>query len=543
MLQDPLGVGGRGALERDRFCDNALMAGSAKGAKLRLADLVGALSIITDMGFGLPIGEAMRSCLVSTALARKLDLSETEVRDAFYTALMLHIGCVSMSHETSVLFGDELAITRAASMTDLADPQDFVDTLIPEATRGLDASASEQLGTALITSGPSFGRLYDTASGEVSRETARRIGLPESTQRSLHEAGELWIGGGGPRGLRGDEIAISARIVRVASDAAFFDDIGNVDLSVAALKKRAGGSLDPSIVQTFVVDAEELLAEANTGDPRVRILEVEPQPVEERDVSELPEVATAFADASDLKAPFMQSHSTRVAALATAAAERGGLDNANVQSLNVAALLHDIGRVGVSDALWEKPGPLTTAEWEQVRTHPYHSERILAHSDTLSPMARIAGMHHERLDGSGYHRGSRASEIPTVARVLAAADAFVAMTQERPYRDALSADQAADELAAEVRNGRLDADAAAAVLDAAGQGRTLRRGEMRPAGLSEREVEVLRLVADGHSNPEIAERLSISRRTAEHHVQHIYTKIGVSTRPSAALFALEHGLI
>jgi HD-GYP domain-containing protein (c-di-GMP phosphodiesterase class II) len=192
--------------------------------------------------------------------------------------------------------------------------------------------------------------------------------------------------------------------------------------------------------------------------------------------------------------------------------------------------------------VWEKPGPLTRAEWEQVRMHAYHSERILATSRSLEPMAPLAGMHHERLDGSGYHRGCRARDLPPAARVLGAADAFQAMTQVRPHRAALPPEQAAAELRREARAGQLDSDAVGAVLEAAGQRRG-RRADLRPAGLSEREIEVVRLVADGCSNPEIARRLVISRRTAEHHVQNVYAKLGVASRPAVALFAVENDLL
>jgi DNA-binding CsgD family transcriptional regulator len=199
--------------------------------------------------------------------------------------------------------------------------------------------------------------------------------------------------------------------------------------------------------------------------------------------------------------------------------------------------------VAVSNAIWEKPGPLTRAEWEQVRMHPYHSERILAGSSALEPMARVAGMHHERVDGSGYHRGCRARELAPAARVLAAADAFHAMAQDRPHRQALSLDQAGEELRREARAARLDGDVVAAVLEAAGGRGPRRRDNLRPGGLSEREIEVARLVAAGCSNQEIATRLVISRRTAEHHVQHIYAKVGVSSRAGLALFAHEHDLV
>jgi HD-GYP domain-containing protein (c-di-GMP phosphodiesterase class II) len=293
---------------------------------------------------------------------------------------------------------------------------------------------------------------------------------------------------------------------------------------------------------TFVAHAAELLTAASEGDPRRRVLEAEPQPVRIVPVARLPELAAAFGDLADLKTPFTHGHSAGVARLARAGAERLGLDEDALMRLEVAALLHDLGRVAISNAVWEKPGPLTSGEWEQVRLHPYHSERILSCTPALEPMAALAGMHHERLDGSGYHRGCTAAQIPVGARVLAAADALQAMTQARPHRDARSLDEAAERLHRDAETGRFDPDAVTAVVDAAG-GTPQRTADVRPAGLSEREVEVLRLVAQGLSNREIAEQLYIARRTAEHHVQHVYAKIGVSNRASAALFAMEHGLL
>ena len=306
---------------------------------------------------------------------------------------------------------------------------------------------------------------------------------------------------------------------------------------------RSGAILDPSIVEILTANADELLAETRAGDPRERLLEVEPEPVSEIDPAELQRVAVAFGDLADLKTPWTHGHSDGVAKLAGAAAKSLRLDAQSASRLELSALLGDLGRIAVSNVIWEKPGPLTAAEWEQARMHSYHSERILAKSDALAPLARVAGMHHERLDGSGYYRGCQARELSPAVRILAAADAFHAMTQERPHRPALGAEQAAEELRREVRAGRLDGDSTAAVLEAAGGRPRRRRDNLRPAGLSEREVEVARLVAAGCSNPEIAQRLVISRRTAEHHVQHIYAKVGVSSRAGLALFAHEHDLI
>jgi HD-GYP domain-containing protein (c-di-GMP phosphodiesterase class II) len=511
-------------------------------ATLRLADLLGGLSIAADLGFGLPPEEAMRSCLIGTALARERGLAEEEVSDCFYTALLMHLGCSALSHETAAAFGDEHFVLEIVARTNVADPEDIVRTLLPELTRGRSPAERARIEHHAVEHGAEFGRNFDTGSCEVASATARRVGLGLGVQRALREAVEWWNGEGPPQGLHGEEIALPARIASAAADAARFDRLGGRDAAVEALRYRSGTILDPAVVELFDATADRVLGQTRAGDPRRLLLELEPEPVMEIEAAELPRVAAAFGDLADMKTPWTHGHSAGVARLATAAAGKLGLDRLTTSRLEVSALLEDLGRIAVSNVIWEKPGALTGAEWEQVRTHPYRSERILATSTALEPMARVAGMHHERLDGSGYHRACRGSELPVAARVLAVADALHAMTQARPHRPALGLDGAADELKREVHAGRLDSDAAEAVLAVAGR-RTRRRDKLRPGGLSEREVEVARLVAAGCSNPEIASRLVISRRTAEHHVQHIYAKVGVSSRAALALFAHEHDLL
>jgi HD-GYP domain-containing protein (c-di-GMP phosphodiesterase class II) len=253
-------------------------------------------------------------------------------------------------------------------------------------------------------------------------------------------------------------------------------------------------------------------------------------------------VCRAFGDAVDLKSPFHHGHSAGVAELAAAAAQRLELDAWEVAALRRAGFLHDLGRAAVPNGIWERPGALTSSDWERVRLHAYHGERVLSQCGPLAALAPLVGMHHERLDGSGYHRQAKAAAIPTAARVLAAADAYQAMTQPRPHRPALTAQTAAAELTAEAAAGRLSSDAVGAVLEATGQPAPQVRGPVA-GGLTARQIEVLRLVAQGLSNPQIAARLVVSRRTAERHVQDIYARIGVSSRAAAALFAMEHDLL
>ena len=306
----------------------------------------------------------------------------------------------------------------------------------------------------------------------------------------------------------------------------------------------SAGWFDPSVAEAFDRRADDVFAELEAGSVWDAVLEAEPAPTVTIPEWRIDELAEALADVVDLKSPYFLGHSRGVARLAEQAAAHLGLGDDESTAVRRAGLLHDLGRVGVSNLVWDKPGPLTAAEWEQVRLHAYHTERILARSPVLEPYAQTAGMHHERVDGSGYHRAATAAAIPVAARILAAADVFQALTETRPHREAFSPEQAAKEVEAMVAAGALDPEAARAVCEAAGV--ALRRGRASgpwPAGLTDREVEVLRLLARGLTKKEIAKTLVIAPGTVHTHTVHIYEKLGVSTRAGVALFALEHGLV
>ena len=380
-----------------------------EGAAVRLADLLAGLSRLADLGFGLHAGEALRSCSLATALARSLDLPDEEVRSAFYTALLHHVGCTGYAHETARIFGDELVLNAASGRTDLADPRDLFATFLPTLTKGRPPLERALLAFTAVTRGRRFATAYTTAACEVGRAAARRLDLPETVQRSVYHVYEMWQGQGGPAGLAGDDIPIASRVARLAGIAVLFDTIGGLDLARDAVRRRSGGMLDPHVAAHFADRAPALLGEVNATDARSAVLAAEPAPVVSVPERRLVEVAAAFGDLADLKTPYTHGHSGAVAALARAAAERLGLAAATVADLEVAALLHDVGRVAVPTTVWEKTGRLSTAEWEQVRLHAYHSERILAGSERLKPLAPVVGRHHERLDGTGYHRGCAAA--------------------------------------------------------------------------------------------------------------------------------------
>jgi len=284
-----------------------------------------------------------------------------------------------------------------------------------------------------------------------------------------------------------------------------------------------------------------LLAGLDTVGAWDAVIDAEPALAVLLDGEQLNEALFAIANFVDLKSPYTLGHAAAVAELAASAGAVLGIDLAEQQTLRRAGLVHDLGRLGVSNAIWDKPGPLGAGEWERVRFHPYLTERMLQFSKSLAPLGAIAVQHRERLDGSGYPRGLVGGAIARPARILGAADAYQAMREPRPYRSAREPDEAAAELRTEVKAGRFDSDAVEAVLGAAGH-RVPRRRE-GPAGLTPREIEVLRLLARGLSNKQIAVRLVITPKTVGNHIEHIYAKTGASKRAGAGLFAMQHGLL
>ena len=511
-------------------------------SRLRLAEFLGGLSLVTDLGMGHPPEEAIRGCLLATRLAGELGICQPELADVYYTALLRYLGCHGSAHEEGAAFaGDDLGIRQAGVVTDFNDPRDVVAFLVTRVGKGKAAPQRIGMIARAAASGTRIGDTISNSFCEVGAATARRLGLPATVQDSLFHIFERWDGKG-PHGLKGDAIPLATRIASLSALAVVLYRVGGAQAAVDVIGRRAGKGLDPDAARVFLGKSADLLNGPAGEDAWRSFLEEEPQPVLRLEERWLDDAARAFADLVDLKSPFFHGHSQGVADLAEAAARALGLDEPDLVILRRASLLHDLGRAGVRNGIWEKPGPLSMGEWEQVRLHAYQSERILARSPALAPLATVAGMHHERLDGSGYHRQATAAATPRAARILAAADAYHAMTEERPHRPQLTAAAAAAQLTEDVRVGRFDAEVVTAILDVAGQhGHSTRHAW--PANLTDREIDVLRLVARGLSNKQVASELVVSEHTVRHHTLHIYAKLGVSTRGAAALFAMEHGLL
>jgi HD-GYP domain-containing protein (c-di-GMP phosphodiesterase class II) len=506
-----------------------------------LAELTVALSLATDLGTGQPMEHGLRTCWLSLAAAEALGLDASKRSCVFYVALLRFVGCTSDASETAVLAGgDDLAFNAVMAPMLLAQPGEGIRYFVLHLAEG--QPLHRRMGRiARALSDPAAERRSLSQHCEVAARLASRLGLGDDVRLALAHAYERWDAKGHPAGLAGEEVPLAVRIVSVARDAELWARQSGWPGAIEVLTHRRGHGYDPAVVDVVIEHGQRWLADLG-DDPCAEVLDAEPAPAATVPVDGLDAALGAVADFTDLKSPWLRGHSTGVADLVVAAAGAAGLSTADAATLGRAALVHDIGRVGVPNGIWDRPGPLSAVQWERVRLHPYLTERVLNRCTLLAPFAAVAARHHERVDGSGYHRGDRGERLEVGARLLAAADAYHAMTEDRPHRAALTPSDAAAQLLDELDAGRFGRVEIDAVLEAAGQP-TRRTRAANPAGLTEREVEVLRLIARGHANKQVAASLGISPKTVGHHIEHIYAKAGVTTRAGATLFAMEHGLL
>jgi HD-GYP domain-containing protein (c-di-GMP phosphodiesterase class II) len=514
------------------------MVGADTGASppLRLAELLASVSLATDLGTGQPMGHALRTCAIAVALAEAMGCAPDELRTVHQFAMLRFLGCTADAAETAAAFGgDDLAVNAAMAPALMGSSREVMGQFVRSVAPGQPRVRRVRLVAKGLADPRGMERSLSTHC-EVGAMLAERAGLERPVVDALAHAYERWDGKGFPARLRGDAIPLAVRVVVVARDADLAAMLGHDrDEWMAG---RRGRAYDPAVVDAFGEVGGSVISELE-GDEWEAALAREPDPVVMVPPEMVDGVLTALADATDLKSPWLRGHSRRVASLAEAAGRHAGLDAVACYGLRRAGLVHDVGRVAVQNGIWDKPGPLSTSEWERVRLHPYYTERILARCGPLASLVGPASSHHERLGGSGYHRSLSGDALGRDDRILAAADVYAALTADRPHRSAHTDDEAARMLEGEAG---LDPDAVACVLAAAGQ-RTAPAPRGWPAGLTDREVEVLRLIARGRSNRDVARRLFISPKTVGRHVENVYAKIGVSSRAAAAVFAMEHGLL
>ena len=511
---------------------------AAPQTAVRRAEVLSLLSLASDAGMGHPSDLGLRSAVVSVGLARLCSAPLETVREVFHLSLLRFSGCTAEAHLAAKAFGDEVKARSWLGTSDFSSPSSVMANVFKHLGKGEGALTRARMIARAFSR---MSGLYEGAVAhcEVAQQVARALGLEEALTAPLGQVFESWNGKGIPKKLSGTAISLSVRIVTLVHDFELFRSDGGLEVAVAMARERSGGAHEPRLVELLADNAAALTGPLERGSSWDAALAAEPLPHGRLEGDGLDRALRSVAWFADLKSRFTRGHSEAVATLAGRAAEALGLED--VVSVQRAGLLHDVGRSGVTVSIWDKPGPLTENEREQVRVHAYLTERILARASGLAVPAAIASAVHERLDGKGYHRSTAAPMLNRQARVLAAADVYQALISPRAQRAALSADAAAQELLREVKAGRLCPDAVTAVLGAAGHA-TKAPGHAFPAGLSDREVEVLGLIASGLTNKEVAGRLEISPKTVGNHIQHIYEKIGVSTRAAAAVFAMEHHL-
>jgi HD-GYP domain-containing protein (c-di-GMP phosphodiesterase class II)/DNA-binding CsgD family transcriptional regulator len=506
-------------------------------AEVRLAELVAALSLGVDLGFGQPMEHVLRECMIALRLADRIGLDEAERSTVYYTGLLVGVGCHADAHEQAKWFGDDIALKSTKYDHDFRSLR-AAASMISLVGSGNPPLHRFRVGLEFAVAGRRDAEGMVARHAAMATALAERLGLPPAVQESVGSSYEQWDGKGWPVGLAGDQIPVAARLAQFSEFIEVAHRVGGNEAAVALAEQRRGKQFDPTLSAVLCADPEEILGELDSSHTWSAVIDAEPALRVTLKGDSFDSALRAVADFVDLKSPYTLGHARAVAELAAVSAEQLGEDS---EQLRRAGLVHDLGRLGVSNAIWDKPGPLGAGEWERVRLHPYLTERMLHQSAALAPLAEIAVQHRERLDGSGYPKGLSGGAITRPARILGAVDAYRSMREPRPFRPPLSEEQAAAELQADARAGKLDAEAVAAVLAAAGH--SVGRRREWPAGLTTREVDVLRLVARGLSSKQIATELVITPKTARNHIEHIYTKIDASSRVAASLFATEHGLI
>ena len=451
------------------------MGGDAGDRRARLAELVAALSLGVDLGFGQPMEHVLRQCLIALRLAGHAGLGDQDRMAVYDTALLVNVGCHADAHEQAKWFGDDIALKSGKYARELGSVR---GTLAAMRLVGAGNPPLHRFRVGLEFAFSGRRQLDGMISqhARLAQTLAEQLGLPGIVRESVGAAYEQWDGRGWPGTLKAGAIPVAARIAQLAEFIEVAHRVDGLAGATALARRRAGRQFDPALAALLCDRADQVLGGLDAVQAWPAVIAAEPALARELSAKQLYGALAAIANFVDLKSPFTLGHSVAVAELAEEADRRLGLPPEQVLMLCRAGFVHGFGRLGVSNSIWDRPGPLSAGEWERVRMYPYLTERMLHQSAALAPLGGIAVQYRERLDGSGYPRGLSGGAISRPARVLGAAEAYASMREPRPHRPARSAEESAAEMRAEVRAGRLDGAAADAVLEAAGHHLPRRRG-------------------------------------------------------------------
>ncbi|MGK2938916.1 MAG: HD-GYP domain-containing protein [Solirubrobacteraceae bacterium] len=430
-----------------------------------LSEILGALTHALDITEGQPPGHALRSCLIGMRLAEVIDLPEGDRSALFYALLMKDAGCSANASRMAEIFStDDLELKRTSKLLDTENTKAERRWAITSAGRGRGLSGRLKAIIELARTGAFADDLY-AARCERGAEIARMLELPEASAQAIRALDEHWNGAGRPSGRSGDEIPLLGRILCLSQTVEVFCAAAGPYEAIEVATARRGTWFDPDLVDalTSLPIDDPLWSSLVEDDPAASVAEHDPgdRMVTAGD-AQLDRVAEAFARVIDAKSPYTFNHSSRVADVTIGIAVQQGIDGARLCDLRRAALLHDIGKLAVSNQVLDKPGRLTDDEFLQIKQHPRQTLAILSRASCFSPIAELAANHHEKLDGSGYHRGITGEHLTPDMRTLAVADIYEALTANRPYRDGMPVEQAMAIIGSDAPH-KLDAEAFASL--------------------------------------------------------------------------------
>jgi len=527
------------------------LAPADAGTQVRTSELVGAFSLAADLAIGLPAEHALRACYLAMGVGRALELPAQEQMELYYTPLLVDAGCTAWASYLAAAIHDNETPARLALLfdTDLTSATSRFKWLLRYSAPGETLPERVRIMLQLLVHRRAFAREGFENAFEVARRLARRLGMPPGVRDGLGGLAKHWELDGAPGAPRSD-IPLVSQVAYMAVVLENVHRLGGCRAVEEAAREASGKLFTSTLGDAFlsVSRAPEFWPPLEQDSIWSVVQDLEPDsPYRHVRPERLPAIAETFADFVDLKAPHMAGHSRRVADLSVRVAHRMTFPAGELATIGIAALAHDVGLVAVpSFTLAKAESSLSAGEREAHRLHPYHGGRVLSRVPAFRDAARLVASHHEREDGDGYPLGLPGARTPPGARVIAVADRFDELTHETPGKTAVDPGRALAQMRRE-QDGPVWKAAVEALAQelkvAGGSGPIARRRACWPGGLTNREVEVLRVLSRGLSRRQIAQTLYISESTVRHHLEHIYGKIGVTTRTAATLFAMEQGLL
>jgi HD-GYP domain-containing protein (c-di-GMP phosphodiesterase class II) len=410
---------------------------------IRLSDVVSALSAALDLTEGQPMGHAVRSCILGMRIAEELRLPAQDRSDLYYALLLKDAGCSSNSARMHQILGsDDIKAKREVKFEDWTKPSlSGLRYLLRNVLPG--ASLAQRLVKAVELGFEQKRNNAEVIGARCERgaEIARKIGLNQASAEAIRSLDEHWSGAGYPEHRKGQEIPILSRIMNVSQTLEVFARALSPADAVKVIEDRGGSWFDPEIVNIVrsLEHDQELWERVRSEDARDYVLQMEPGTAVRATAERVDSICRAFAEVIDAKSPYTFTHSMGVAEAAVDISEGLGLAPQTTTMVRRAALLHDVGKLSVSNAILEKPGKLNEEEWKAMKMHPVYTKAILEKISGFQDLAFVAGAHHERLDGNGYPQGLTSEQLPLTARIICVADVYQALTEKRPYREGLSA--------------------------------------------------------------------------------------------------------